>query len=41
MPAFEKQKEVFAALDPEVQARILTNVKKTVIDSVSASITFR
>jgi NNP family nitrate/nitrite transporter-like MFS transporter len=36
--SIEKQKEVFAALDPEVQARILTNVKKTVLDSVSTSI---
>ncbi|MEG2101588.1 MAG: MFS transporter, partial [Flavobacterium sp.] len=36
--SIEKQKEVFSALDPDVQARILTNVKKTVTDSVSASI---
>lgn len=36
--SIEKQKEVFSALEPDVQARILTNVKKTVTDSVSASI---
>jgi len=36
--SIEKQKEVFASLDPDVQARILTNVKATITDSVSASI---
>ena len=34
----QKQHEVFAALDPDVQARILTNVKKIIIDSVSTAI---
>jgi len=36
--SIQKQKEVFAALDPDVQARILTNVKKTILDSVSSAI---
>lgn len=34
----EKQKEVFAALDAEVQTKILANVKKPVLDSVTAAI---
>jgi NNP family nitrate/nitrite transporter-like MFS transporter len=33
----EKQKEVFAALDSEVQIKILSNVKKSIIDSVSTA----
>ncbi|PJJ09223.1 NNP family nitrate/nitrite transporter-like MFS transporter [Flavobacterium sp. 1] len=33
----EKQKEVFAALDAEVQTKILANVKKPVLDSVTAA----
>ncbi|WP_264538376.1 magnesium transporter MgtE N-terminal domain-containing protein [Flavobacterium sp. N1736] len=32
--SIEKQKEVFAALDPDVQARILTNVNENITDSV-------
>jgi len=36
--SLEKQKEVFAALDPEVQTKILSNVKKNVLDSVSAAV---
>ncbi|RKR11802.1 NNP family nitrate/nitrite transporter-like MFS transporter [Flavobacterium sp. 90] len=36
--SIEKQKEVFAGLIPDVQARILTNVSETIRDSVSASI---
>jgi NNP family nitrate/nitrite transporter-like MFS transporter len=31
----EKQKEVFAALDAEVQTKILSNVKKPILDSVT------
>jgi len=34
----EKQKEVFASLDTEVQTKILANVKKPVMDSVSKAI---
>jgi len=34
----EKQTEVFAALDAEVQTKILSNVKKKVIDSVSTAV---
>ena len=34
----EKQKEVFSGLNTEVQTKILSNVKKNTIDSVSASI---
>lgn len=33
----EKQKEVFAALDSEVQIKILSNVRKSIIDSVSTA----
>ncbi|TRX38902.1 MFS transporter [Flavobacterium sp. ZT3R18] len=33
----EKQQEVFAALDAEVQTKILSNVKKPVLDSVKAA----
>jgi NNP family nitrate/nitrite transporter-like MFS transporter len=33
----EKQKEVFAALDAEVQTKILSNVKKPILDSVTAA----
>jgi NNP family nitrate/nitrite transporter-like MFS transporter len=33
----EKQQEVFAALDAEVQTKILSNVKKPVLDSVMAA----
>lgn len=33
----EKQKEVFAALDAEVQTKILDNVKKPVLDSVTVA----
>lgn len=35
--SIEKQKEVFATLDPDVQTNILANVKKNVLDSVSAA----
>lgn len=35
--SIEKQKEVFGALYPEVQTKILSNVKKNIIDSVSVS----
>ena len=33
--SIEKQKEVFSALNAEVQTKILSNVKKNVIDSVT------
>ncbi|WP_431242362.1 magnesium transporter MgtE N-terminal domain-containing protein [Flavobacterium sp. P21] len=36
--SIEKQKEVFATLDSEVQTKILSNVKKNVIDSVSTAV---
>ncbi|MNK35378.1 Nitrate/nitrite transporter NarK [compost metagenome] len=34
----QKQKEVFASLDTEVQTRILSNVKKNIVDSVSTAV---
>lgn len=35
--SIEKQQEVFAALDAEVQTKILSNVKKPLLDSVTAA----
>jgi MFS transporter, NNP family, nitrate/nitrite transporter len=36
--SIEKQKEVFSALDADVQTKILSNVKKNVLDSVTAAV---